>query len=292
MRHALGIAVRASRLTAATAALWVLASVTSSCGGKPCPTFPHTDPQVALQYHRSMRSHAYVLRGEAKVDQRGADGRIRGTVMMFIERPDHVRFDAMTQFGPAAILTSDGSQFALNDLRERRYLHGPTCRQNIARLLGIYMSGTEVARFLLGDTPLIDATERAIVCSGDGTYVVTLRDRGQQRQEIELDVRDVDRSAPPEQQRLRLLRSELFTPEGRTVWRATFDDYRVIPDPDSDEDPPMGVAMPFKIRFEHPDEDADTVLRFESVAINVAIPDGAFQQAPRPGLPPELVVCD
>ncbi len=30
--------------------------------------------------------------------------------MMFVERPDRVRFDAVTQFGPALSLTSDGDR--------------------------------------------------------------------------------------------------------------------------------------------------------------------------------------
>ena len=60
-----------------------------------------------------MRRPARVFRGDARVDRRDAEGRIRGTVLMILERPDRVRFDAMTQFGPAAVLTSDGETFAL-----------------------------------------------------------------------------------------------------------------------------------------------------------------------------------
>jgi hypothetical protein len=48
-----------------------------------------------------------------------------------------LRFDAMTQFGPAAILTSDGQRFAYSDLRSRRFLTGETCERNIARFLEI-----------------------------------------------------------------------------------------------------------------------------------------------------------
>ncbi|MCG8555331.1 MAG: hypothetical protein MJD61_08600, partial [Proteobacteria bacterium] len=51
------------------------------------------------------------LQAEARVDQRGTEGRVRGTVWMFVERPSRVRFDVMTQFGPASVLTSDGRVF-------------------------------------------------------------------------------------------------------------------------------------------------------------------------------------
>jgi hypothetical protein len=190
--------------------------------------------------------------------------------------------------GPASILTSDGAEFALTDLRENRYLTGPTCPENIARLLGIPMSGEQVTLFLLGSTPRLEGAEQSIECTGDGTYLITLR-RGAERQEIELSVREADREAPAEQQRLRLARSELFDGEG-TVWRATFDDWRVIPDPASAEG--MGIAMPYEVRFEHPRENADTTVRFEQIDLNVEVPDEAFHQEPRPGLPVEQVPCN
>ena len=114
-----------------------------------------------------------VVRAEARVDTRGREGRIRGTVMMFLERPDRVRFDVLTQFGAAAVLTSDGEQFQLADLRENRFLQGPTCPSNIARLLGVSLEGAEVARFLMGDTPRLSPAEQTLTCEGDG-YTVTL----------------------------------------------------------------------------------------------------------------------
>ncbi len=267
--------------------LLLVTLVAAGCGPS-CPVQPHTDPARAIAFHRGLREHASVIRAEATVDQRGEDGRIRGTVLMFVERPDHVRFDAMTQFGPAAILTSDGARFALTDLRENRYLTGRSCPANIARLLGIRMSGEEVARFLRGDTPLIEATDVTLECSDDGTYLIVRRN-GPLRQEIELDVRESDRELPPEAQHLRLVRSELFDAEG-TVWRARFDDYRVVRDPRSEAG--LGVAMPFRVHFEHPREDADTLVRFQEIDMNVEVPGEAFQQSPRPGIGVEEVACE
>ena len=252
----------------------------------------HTDPIRALDAHRSMRSHAHSIRAEARVEQWGEDGRIRGTVMMFVKRPESVRFDAMTQFGPAVILTSDGERFALTDLRENRYLEGPACPENIARLLGIPMSGEDVTLFLLGDSPRLDADQREIRCTGDGTYLITLTADDGRKQEIELKVRDwdVEHDAPPSQQRLRMIRSEMFNPDGTTEWRATYDDWTVIVDPESGEQE-MGVALPMKVRFEHPAQNADTTVRFQEIDLNVTVPPNAFSQSPRPGIPAEEVSC-
>jgi hypothetical protein len=267
----------------------VVALLLSGCPGKPCPRLLHDDAQRAISLHRGMRRPLRVIRAEASVDQRGEQGRVRGTVMMFVERPDHVRFDAMTQFGPAMILTSDGAR---TDLRENRYLTGATCPSNISRLLGIRLSAEQVAQFLLGNTPAIEAEEQSIRCE-DGVYRIVLRAADGRRQEIDYDVRDADRDgAPPERQHLRLVRSELFDAQGRVEWRATYEDYRVIPDPNDTETPRRGIAMPFRVRFEDPRRDADTLVRFETIDLNVEVPAEAFSQQPRPGINVEEVVCE
>ena len=271
-------------------ALALSAVLTAGCPNRGCPLVPHSDPQRALRMHRSLHRTIGSLRAEARVDQRGRDGRVRGTVLMLLERPNRVRFDALTQFGPAAILTSDGEAFQLLDHRERRFLEGPACRQNIARLLGIHMTGAEVAQFLIGDTPRIDADEVSLSCGAEG-YVITRHASDGRRQEIVLAVRDVDRQVPPEEQHLRLLRSELFDASGETSWRVTFDDYRVVVDPRDAER--RGVALPFVLRFEDPRRGADTVVRFKEMALVAEpLPTSTFAQPVPPGMMSEHVTCD
>ena len=101
----------------------VRSDCSSSCTttGK-CPAQLLTDPARALATQQARSAQLRTLRAEAKVDQRGREGRIKGRVMMFVERPDRVRFDAVTQFGPALTLTSDGEQFALSDFKSNRFL--------------------------------------------------------------------------------------------------------------------------------------------------------------------------
>ena len=263
----------------------------TGCPGRPCPTYPFRDPAGALEHYVAMRGPARVLRAEARVDRRDSEGRIRGTVLMFVERPERVRFDAMTQFGPAAVLTSDGERFALMDLRENRYFVGPTCPANIERLLGIRFGGEEVTRFLLGETPTIDAAERTMRCE-NGAYVITLVATDGTRQELALQVRGSDLEAQPEDQQLRLIRSEVFGPDGQTVWRVTFDNYQFVADPGDESTPQRGVMMPYSLRFEDPLRGTDTLVRFERIDLNVEVPEGAFQQEPRPGLSVEEVTCE
>ena len=142
-------------------ALLLMSLAVAGCKTAPaCPVQTRTDAAKALDDHADRQAGWQSIKAEARVTQWGRNGRIRGTVLMFLERPDRVRFDVMTQVGPAAVLTSDGETFQLSDLREGTFLHGPTCPENIARLLGISVDAENVLRLLTGDTPTIEATER------------------------------------------------------------------------------------------------------------------------------------
>ena len=266
------------------------ALLAAGCPGPGCPTIPHTDPMQALRMHRSLRRTVRALRAEARVDQRGDDGRVRGTVLLFLERPDRVRFDVMTQFGPAAVLTSDGEQFQLLDHREERFIDGEACPANIARLLGIHMNGSELSYFLVGDTPRIEAEDVALACSSEGYLVVRTAPDGR-RQEIVLTAREADEDARPEDQHLRLVRSELFDASGKTIWRATFEDYRVVTDPADEAG--RGVAMPFVVRFEDPKRGADTLVRIKEMSIVTdPVAEDVFTQRTPPGMRRDTILCD
>ncbi len=256
------------------------------CGSKVCPLRPYTDPQSALRGHAATRQPVVAISAEARVDQRGSEGRIRGTVLMFVERTGRVRFDGMTSFGPAAILTNDGELFAFADLREKRFYRGPSCPANIARLLGLRMSARQVALVLLGSTPLLQASHASIGCADEAPYRIVLTSVDGSRQEIDLGVRDSELGSPPERQQPQLLRSELYGPDGRTQWRATFDDHRMVA---ADGVP---VSVPYSIRVEQPAGGTDILLRFKRIELNPEIPVGAFVQDPRPGMRLETVRCE
>jgi hypothetical protein len=261
----------------------------AGCPGRPCPDRPHPSAQTALDAYRDMRRPALRFRAEARVDQRNPDGRIRGTVGMIVERPDRVRFDAFTQFGPAAILTSDGETFALTDLRENVFLTGATCPANLERLLGLRLPAEELTRVLLGESPRIGEAEPALLCA-DGRYRATLRDADGRRQTLEYALRDGDEAAPPEEQRLRLRVSELYDGDGTLLWRITYDDYRVLADPTDPQG--RGVAMPFEVRFVEPPRDLDTLVRFRSMELNLEPEPALFTQRPRPGLTVRVTSCE
>ncbi len=245
-----------------------------------CPVQARTDPKRALSDHAEGRARWQSLKAEARVTQWGRGGRVRGTVLMFLEQPSRVRFDVMTQVGPAAVLTSDGDTFQLTDFRENTFLNGPTCPRNIERLLGIPLDAEDVLRILTGDAPTIDAAEESMRCE-EGQYVVTLRTDDGTTQALSFSVPDADRSAAPDAQRLLLSESVVRAPDGSTRWRSTYEDYFEID----------GQSFPRSIRFVDETAGTDTAVRVKSLDLNPEIPEGVFQQVPAPGLTVELADC-
>lgn len=264
----------------------VLCCMAVGCVSVAKPAFPIADAGMAVARSEAGVAGLQSIRAEARVDQRGSRGRVKGTVLMFIERTPRVRFDVMTQFGPIAILTSDAERFAFTDLREKRYMTGLTCPKNIARLLGVPLTVDETARFLLGSTPLMAADEESVVWNSDGFYRVTRRAKSGVRQELDLAVYPADVALPAAQQRLYLLRSELYTAAGRTAWRVSYDEHEKLRSGSSE------VWVPYRVHVEDPGAGQDTLIRFKQIALNPSIPAQAFSQTPPAGILEEEATCD
>jgi len=254
------------------------------CAGVAAPLHPFRDPRQAVLAQESARSSLRSLKAEARVDHRGQKGRIKGTVLMFVERPASVRFDAMTQFGPAAILTSDGERFAYADMRSRRFMTGATCAKNIQRLLNLPLDVKQTTLLLLGGTPVIDHESERIGWNDDGFYRVALRAADGGRQEI--DLAPAQPKAEPPAQDLRLVRSEVYDHAGKSSMRIEYGDYRVLGSRGAK------IAMPFLVHVTQPALGRDTQIRFKQIELDAEVPAGAFAQEPLPGMQQEEASCD
>ncbi|MDB4974132.1 MAG: hypothetical protein JWN48_2473 [Myxococcaceae bacterium] len=258
----------------------------AGCAGASCPTQRIIDPAQALRAQRAASAPIRSLRADAKIDQRGKEGRIRGRILMFVERPDRVRFDAMTQFGPALILTSDGQKLALSDFKDNRFMTGPACAKNLGRVVGVALSSAEVASVLLGDAPLIgdasSATQDGLTCGGDGLYKLTRRAADGAHEELSFRVPDSDLQKAPSDQRLYLAAVTLWDAQGKRLYRVRYEDYRRVGQSE----------LPHTVRIDDFVNDSDALLRLSDVAVDVKVPEGAFVQTARPGLKVEEVACD
>jgi hypothetical protein len=278
--------IRAAQVARTSVVLFGLALAASGCGGFPAPKYPFPDAGQLLARHDSLASSLNGIRAEARVDQRGNQGRIRGTVLMFVERSGRVRFDVMTQFGPVAILTSDGSQFAFSDLREKKYLTGETCPRNIARLLGVPLSAADTAHFLLGGTPILVYTTSELSWNEDGYYTLVLRGVKGERQELDFQLDPADVNLPPSAQHVSLLRTELFDAKGDRVWRVSYSDLQPVASGQT------RLRLPYTVRVEQPASHSDTLVRFKELKLNPTFSDEIFVQEPRPGMTEEEASCE
>jgi hypothetical protein len=260
-----------------------LGGALAACGGPRCPADMLRDPSSALAAQRVQSERIHSLKAEARVDQRSEKNRIKGRVLMFVERPGRVRFDVMTQFGPALVLTSDGTQLALSDFKESRFFTGEACPSNVARVVGVALAGADVVSVLLGDAPPLASTEDAIKCSGEGSYVIERRAASGQREELEFAIHEDDFNKPAAEQRLTLVRASVWNAQGKRLYRVRYEDYRSVDG---------GARLPFTVRIDDDASGTDAVVRFEKIKANVPVPAAAFSQLPNEGLSVEALSCE
>src|SRR5262249_21381322 len=138
----------------------------------------------------------------------------------------------------------------------------------------------------LGGTPVIEHTQQQIEWNSGGFYRIALRGADGSRQEVDYGIPERDAKLPPSRQELRLLRSEIFTPDGKSRLPARYDDYRMLPFGTAH------MAMPFEVRVEQPRAGTDTLIRFKEITLNAEVPASAFAQEPMPGMQQEEASCD
>jgi hypothetical protein len=108
-----------STITARASLVALLPLLLACCGVKPPPSWPPTAEDALARMHATFAC-GNAIQAEAKVDHFGEHGRVRFDLLFFAARPARLRMDVVgpANVGMVATLTSDGSRFALADLRE------------------------------------------------------------------------------------------------------------------------------------------------------------------------------
>ena len=258
--------------------LGALLVVALGCTGRP-PRYPITDPAMALRHITAREARVHSIRAHGSADHFGPQGRIRGEVYVFVQRPDHVRVDTRAFGTTVSTLLSDGRHLAMADLRGGNFYVGDARPCVAAQLLGIPMESAEVVAVLAGGPPVIEGDRR--IRWDDGHYVVDIAGRGGAAESLWLEVTDAEREgARPDAQRPRPTRAELRDARGvRAV--LTFEDYTEV----------EGVAFPRRVRVEIERDGIDLVVRYREITLDPELPDDVFDQTPNPGLPVTQVDC-
>jgi hypothetical protein len=288
------------------AAAAALAATCLGCASIPPPRSMPPSADVALTHARDQMRGCVAVQAAAKIDHFSDRGRFRGDLLLFAARPARLRMDIVSPFGVAlATLTSDGTRFALSDLRDKRFLVGPAAPCNIARLTSVPLPGHVLVDLLRGEAPLLRraGTRPTITWRGDGQYVVTIPSTQLAEETVAFAVPREDIDKPWAEQRLRLTEVAVHQ-AGELLWRARFDGHAKAPtagprvDPDGLEPPtpPSGpvcpAELPRRIRVEVPDDGQDVLFRYDQVTWNPPLPEGTFDQPQPPGTKLEPVVCE
>jgi outer membrane lipoprotein-sorting protein len=215
------------------------------------------------------------VRGKAKVDQFTPKGRIKVLVYVLATREGKLRFEAVSPFDTAlATLVSDGKRFTSIDHQNHRRYVGEAKPCNIARVLGMALQPTEVARALFGGAPR-QAHDTASVSFDRclGAEVLTLRNAKEGTvQRIHL------RRLPND--RYQVLQVSI---QGRTglLLELRYEDFRTI----------KGQLLPRVIKFRQGEKGSDMIIRYSKQEPNVDLPDAAFVLPDAGNLPEEEVNC-
>jgi hypothetical protein len=275
--------------------LILASSLLGGCGVKPPPSqFP--SGQAALDRMHATFDCARGVKGEAKIDHLSEKGRVRGNLLFFAIEPASVRFDVVSPFGATLLtLTSDGRSFTLNDLKEKKFLEGPSSACNIARITQVPIPGHALVSLLHGEAPVLvhqpDAAQ--IRWDSDGYYVVDVPSTNGATETVHLAPTPDDFQKPWSEQRLRVLKVRVEQ-QSTELYRAEMKDHApaqmsgALVDEDNIEPPipPSGpmcsVEIPRRIHVEVPNTDDDVLFRYDDVKLNPPLIEGLFTQ-PVPG---------
>jgi hypothetical protein len=277
-----------------------------ACQGVTPPASSPPSVDAALSRMHATFACGNAIQANAKIDHFGEHGRVRGELLLFVARPESIRMDIVSPFGVAlATLTSDGSRFALADLRQKRFYVGPASACNIARLTTVPVPGHVMVDLLRGEAPvLVHGAQGAVIAwSPRGYWVLQIDSTRSAREEIHLAPRPEDWARPWDQQRMRVLDVRVEQ-QGYVLYHAELSDHATAAtagprlDPDNLEPPipPSGpvcdAEIPRKIHVEVPNPEADVRFQYEQHSWNPPLPAGTFEQMPPPGMQIERVTCE
>ncbi len=270
----------------------VVAAVALLCGcyrNPPPSQFPTGD--AALDRMHETFSCSRGIQSDGKVDYFGDEGRLRGNVLFIVMRPEQLRFDVFSPFGiTLSTLTSDGEAFALFDLKNKQFLHGPASQCNVARFTGVPVPPHVLVQLLTGEAPVLKHEPGgAAIAWEKGRYVVRIASRHGAEQKISLEPHPKDWSKPWAEQRVRVTEVEVVQ-HGYRHYRAELTDHRTasraVVDEDEDDfdapPPPSGpecsAEIPRRMRIEMPEVGRDVIFRHDKVFHNPPLDVETFRQ--------------
>lgn len=139
------------------AAVACAAMALAGCPPRAPPPDLSLDPGQLLAQVRAAQDRTRSVRGEVRVRVEAPGG--SGTVPAFVgaKKPDRVYVQTLDFFGNAAsTLATAGGELSLYDARERVVYRGAATPENLARLVPVPLSPSDLATLLCGSAPLLE----------------------------------------------------------------------------------------------------------------------------------------
>jgi len=310
VRRAPTLAAALGRFGLATAAVGFASVLSAGCARVlPPPSAPPSADAALARMHATFAC-AFAVQASAKIDRLGKEGRVRGDLLLFAARPARIRMDVISPFGVAlATLTSDGTRFALADLRDKRVFVGPASACNIARLTTVPIPGHVLVDLLRGEAPVLQHESGATSIAWDphGYWALTVEGtagagRYATREDIRLVPRPEDWNLAWQSQRMRVLDVRV-SEVGFELYHAELSGHAPAPtagpriDPDNLEPPlppsgpPCDAEIPRKIHVEVPAPESDVRFLYQDLSWNPPLVDSTFDPPASAGMPVEPVSC-
>jgi hypothetical protein len=200
----------------------------------------------------------------AVMEYTAGDQHVKAKEDLVVKRPGNLRVDAMSPFGVALLLAAQGSELAIFEPGQSRFMRGHATADTLYRYLRIPMAPADAVALLMGLAPPGFALDRiADSVSNDGAMTVALYGNAAS------GTRELGFSAG----NLVMVRETAGNGIGRVDYEVRYSDYHDI----------GGVMFPYVVDATFPAAGSHVTFRFLRPIVNGDIPTSAFVLTPAPG---------
>ncbi|MAJ60146.1 MAG: hypothetical protein CBC48_09220 [bacterium TMED88] len=220
-------------------------------------------PKAWLSALASRGLEPQAIRARARLDLDAPDLSFDRPQRMAVERPARLRVEILGLFAQlAAVVVTDGHRYQVYDARDGDLQEGPVDSSLLWRFARIDLDPPRAVELLLGSVRLSpELTTGTSWGFKNGEVSVERFDaKGVVREDYRFDPKG------------RLIEASHFGPDGAALWRAVFEDYRVLDRPNG-----MKIDFPYEIELNFPRVSARARLRYSAVQVEDQLPDALFK---------------
>jgi outer membrane lipoprotein-sorting protein len=197
----------------------------------------------------------------AVMEYTAGDQHLKAKEQIVVRRPDGLRVEAMSPFGVALLLAAQGSELAIFEPGQNRFMHGQATADTLYRYVRIPMAPADAVGLLMGLAPsgfALDGSADSVSNQGEMT-VATFYQTGSVTRELGFSGGN-----------LAMVRE---SSSGRINYEVRYSDYHDI----------GGVLFPYVVDAAFPASGSHVTFRYLRPIVNGVVPDSTFVLTPAPG---------